>query len=555
MATNGARTITLLIKSPSTGVSSDLKLENILLSATVNDIKEKLNLAIPTRPALDRLRLIYRGRALVVDGESIANVLQHELVSEEITFATIHLVLRPADPSEPANDASQSTTAQQPSTMPQPTSNQPESDMPSTSRTSPPVSPPDQIPSQYTLPRSLPPRLEAPDPEVQIRELTAELEARMAARAEDNWRTANSLPDRLPDRDVLQARQQARAAAGQHGIQDTPTRTPHSHSHPYNPLDSRVYLLSSPSGPSAIVMNQAATYTFRAAPPTIFASAPPSRFPPRIHSTPPAIPPGPPAPALARLPNRAAVRAEAIFAAHAGPARLRAQRQQRRRLNLPAHLWLVFRLAAGFFLLASGSSRRRAYSLLPFFLIAYLYQAGFLGPVERRLRPFRASLQRYMFGLDQNAGVERFVQQFLPARPLAGPQSALVWAHRTLVWFVASVVPSTNLPMLIGYERAVRQAEAIGAPVGDRARPGAPQTPSHNRNPLANQPRRHAVSMPSGQTRPLTNQEKRDLFRRRMREGGDVAAEARRSVESERVGTSSGVDRGERRPLRDEGET
>lgn len=67
-------TITLRIHSPSAEVANPLTLTLIPSSTTVRELKLRIRDAVPSKPEIDRQRLIHRGRMLRNDDETMANV-------------------------------------------------------------------------------------------------------------------------------------------------------------------------------------------------------------------------------------------------------------------------------------------------------------------------------------------------------------------------------------------------------------------------------------------------------------------------------------------------
>jgi hypothetical protein len=76
-----APVIDLKVLSPSTAVGRDIHLPQIPASTTVADLRLKLQDAIESRPAIDRMRLIYRGRVVANDTDTLSDVFGTENVS------------------------------------------------------------------------------------------------------------------------------------------------------------------------------------------------------------------------------------------------------------------------------------------------------------------------------------------------------------------------------------------------------------------------------------------------------------------------------------------
>jgi hypothetical protein len=75
------RSIDLKILSPSAEASGGLRFPNTPLSTTIAQLKSKIRDELPTHPPLERLRLIYLGRASR-DSESLVEVLGRNVVDQ-----------------------------------------------------------------------------------------------------------------------------------------------------------------------------------------------------------------------------------------------------------------------------------------------------------------------------------------------------------------------------------------------------------------------------------------------------------------------------------------
>ena len=73
--------VNLQVVSPSVGVNSPLLFPDVPATTTMKQLKEKIRLAISFGPADDKQRLIHRGRALLRDTESLADIFGAETVS------------------------------------------------------------------------------------------------------------------------------------------------------------------------------------------------------------------------------------------------------------------------------------------------------------------------------------------------------------------------------------------------------------------------------------------------------------------------------------------
>jgi hypothetical protein len=71
---------TLQILSPSFGVPQPLLFETLPVTTTVHQLKELIRNAIATKPPDDAQRLIYRGRLLVRENETMVELFGEETV-------------------------------------------------------------------------------------------------------------------------------------------------------------------------------------------------------------------------------------------------------------------------------------------------------------------------------------------------------------------------------------------------------------------------------------------------------------------------------------------
>lgn len=75
--------VNLQVLSPSTAASSSrpLVFPGLAAATTVRQLKEKIRQALPLKPTDAQQRLIYRGRPLQQDGDTLLSVLGEEVVS------------------------------------------------------------------------------------------------------------------------------------------------------------------------------------------------------------------------------------------------------------------------------------------------------------------------------------------------------------------------------------------------------------------------------------------------------------------------------------------
>ncbi|MCJ1366245.1 hypothetical protein MMC16_005372 [Acarospora aff. strigata] len=132
------QTIFLHVLSPSLEVPNKLRFPSVPISTTVGELKIKIQDAIATKPVPGRQRLIYRGKALVKDTDTMKDVFGQDAVREPaprkspsyLTDPTqindpvahsLHLVLPPSNLTAPSAQAS--TTASNPQPINAPSQN------------------------------------------------------------------------------------------------------------------------------------------------------------------------------------------------------------------------------------------------------------------------------------------------------------------------------------------------------------------------------------------------------------------------------------------------
>jgi hypothetical protein len=72
--------VTLQVVSPSVGVTRPLFFTDLAADTTLKQLKEKIRQMLPLRPADDHQRLIYRGRALIRDTETLLDIFGEDAV-------------------------------------------------------------------------------------------------------------------------------------------------------------------------------------------------------------------------------------------------------------------------------------------------------------------------------------------------------------------------------------------------------------------------------------------------------------------------------------------
>lgn len=83
-------TFTLVIVSPSTGVTSPLTFAQLPAVTTVTQLKAKIRDALLSKPANEAQRLIHRGRLLARDNESMQEIFGQETVSHQATHCLMN---------------------------------------------------------------------------------------------------------------------------------------------------------------------------------------------------------------------------------------------------------------------------------------------------------------------------------------------------------------------------------------------------------------------------------------------------------------------------------
>ncbi|KAH0565293.1 hypothetical protein GP486_001313 [Trichoglossum hirsutum] len=96
----GASSISISILSPSAELPHQLVFPCVSIASTVGDLKRRIRDAVPSKPELERLRLIHRGRMLSRDTDTMLDVFGPTAIDDS-SAKSLHLVLRPlvSDPS------------------------------------------------------------------------------------------------------------------------------------------------------------------------------------------------------------------------------------------------------------------------------------------------------------------------------------------------------------------------------------------------------------------------------------------------------------------------
>ncbi|KAI9690443.1 MAG: hypothetical protein M1822_009406 [Bathelium mastoideum] len=124
--------IDLKILSPSAEVRNGLVFTSLPVSTTVGQLKERIRAELPSRPANDRQRLIYRGRVMADESQTMGFIFGEDAVKQQREH-TLHLVI-PDSVTQPGN-APHSTASQRQTQTPA----NPFQNIPPPGHSSPPV--------------------------------------------------------------------------------------------------------------------------------------------------------------------------------------------------------------------------------------------------------------------------------------------------------------------------------------------------------------------------------------------------------------------------------
>lgn len=91
-----AQTINLKILSPSTEVEGGVNLADVPASTTVKELRSRIQDAAPSKPAPERMRLIYRGRVVANDADTLSTVFGVDNVRPPTTHAKRELIVNVA---------------------------------------------------------------------------------------------------------------------------------------------------------------------------------------------------------------------------------------------------------------------------------------------------------------------------------------------------------------------------------------------------------------------------------------------------------------------------
>jgi hypothetical protein len=75
--------INLKLLSPSTEVEGGINFRDLPASTTVRELRSRIQDAVPSKPAPERMRLIYRGRVLANEADTLENIFGAESVRDK----------------------------------------------------------------------------------------------------------------------------------------------------------------------------------------------------------------------------------------------------------------------------------------------------------------------------------------------------------------------------------------------------------------------------------------------------------------------------------------
>lgn len=89
MAATEVSAINLKILSPSPEVENGISFTDLPASTTVRELRVRIQDAVPSKPAPERMRLIYRGRVVVNDADTLGGVFGADAVSHPLMAVTL----------------------------------------------------------------------------------------------------------------------------------------------------------------------------------------------------------------------------------------------------------------------------------------------------------------------------------------------------------------------------------------------------------------------------------------------------------------------------------
>jgi hypothetical protein len=82
-------TINLKVLSPSTEVEGGVNLANVPTTTTIRELRSRIQDAVPSKPGPERMRLIYRGRVVANDADTLTDVFGAENVQDRFPGKSI----------------------------------------------------------------------------------------------------------------------------------------------------------------------------------------------------------------------------------------------------------------------------------------------------------------------------------------------------------------------------------------------------------------------------------------------------------------------------------
>ena len=82
-------TLNLRILSPSTEVEGGVSFPDLPASTTIKELRSRIQDAVPSKPAPERMRLIYRGRVVANDADTLGNVFGADNVRPRLLMLCI----------------------------------------------------------------------------------------------------------------------------------------------------------------------------------------------------------------------------------------------------------------------------------------------------------------------------------------------------------------------------------------------------------------------------------------------------------------------------------
>jgi hypothetical protein len=84
----GALTLNLKILSPSSEIEGGIRLQDLPASTTVRELRLKIQHVVPSKPGPERMRLIYRGKVVANDADTLENVFGADNVRRQALTLT-----------------------------------------------------------------------------------------------------------------------------------------------------------------------------------------------------------------------------------------------------------------------------------------------------------------------------------------------------------------------------------------------------------------------------------------------------------------------------------